>query len=208
MKVLLLSPFPELLAPALDMTGDTLITDQSIDVDFVVSFGHQQIIKEPMLSCHKDRIINLHLSFLPFGRGADPNFWAWFDDFPKGVTIHRVDEGINTGNILVQQHVTKWHGDDTLNTSYYYLIATAKQLFEENWKNIRRDGLPTRKAGDHGNCHNSEDKDEWFLQLPLGWDTPVKTVKRIGREHRASFHEKENRSPRVRKYRQQTLPEL
>lgn len=216
MKVLVLSPYPELLAPALDAAGDTYETYldgplETIDpttFDWIVCFGHRKIIGQEAIGHFTDRIINIHLSFLPWCRGADPNFWSWFEDYPKGVSIHRIDAGIDTGNIIVQQHVTKWRGNDTLKSSYFYLIATAKQLFEDSWKNIRRDGLPTRAQGDHGSYHSSKDKNPWFSQLPLGWDTPVKEIKRLGREHRAAQHGKENRSPRPRKHRQPTLPEL
>ena len=214
MRVLILSPYPEMLHHALDMAGDTYGVDgESIDIDeaeFIISFGHRQIIKEPILSSFRDRIINIHPSFLPWNRGADPNFWSWFDDTPKGVTIHRIDAGIDTGNIIVQQHLNKWTEGETLKSSYYYLLGKAKGLFEDNWKNIRRDALPTRKPEpDVGSTHKKADKDVWFNQLSGGWDTPVREVRKLGKSYRSSQDsQKEDRGPRVRKHRQQTLPEL
>lgn len=216
LKVLVLSPYPEMLLPALEEAGDTFwCNDAYADdrlvagrADFIVSFGYRKILKEPILSNYKDKIINIHISFLPWNRGSDPNFWSWFDDTPKGVTIHRIDAGIDTGNILVQQEVTKWRKAETLSSSWHYLISHAKKLFEDNWRNIRRDGLPTRKPDDGGSYHRKADKSPWFDSLPDGWDTPVTDIKRLGREHRASQHEKEDRHPRVRKYRQQAFKEL
>jgi len=214
MKVLLLSPYPEMLYHALDIAGDTydytLETKILDGFDFVVAFGFRHIIKEPMLSAYKDRIINIHLSFLPWNRGADPNFWSWFDDTPKGVTIHRIDAGIDTGNIIVQQHLNRWTEGETLKSSYYYLLGRAKGLFEDNWKNIRRDALPTRKPEpDVGSTHKKADKDVWFNQLSSGWDSPVREVRKLGRTYRASQDgQKKDRHPRAGKYRQQTLPEL
>lgn len=213
MKVLLLSPYPEMLLPALEDAGDTFWCNDNyaddrlreMKADFIVSFGYRKILKEPVLSNYKNRIINLHLSFLPWNRGADPNFWSWFDDTPKGVTIHRIDAGIDTGNIIVQQEVTKWRRDETLSSSWHYLMAHAKKLFEDNWRNIRRDGLPTRKPDHAGSYHRSADKSEWFEQLPLGWDTPVRDIRRLGKRQRPKT---KDRHPRHGKHRQQTLPEL
>ncbi len=220
LKVLLLSPYPEMLHHALDMTGDSYVhyddngwvdSFDHADYDFVVSFGHRALIKDPfILESYKDKMINIHLSFLPWNRGADPNFWSWFDDTPKGVTIHRIDAGIDTGNIIVQQHLNKWTEGETLKSSYYYLLGKAKGLFEDNWKNIRRDALPTRKPEpDVGSTHKKADKDVWFNQLSGGWDTPVREVRKLGKSYRSSQDsQKEDRGPRVRKHRQQTLPEL
>lgn len=212
MKVLLLSPYPEMLHPALDAAGDDAYDFKCIewlgDWDWVICFGYNNIIKEPFLAAYKNRIINIHISFLPWNRGADPNFWSWFDNTPKGVTVHRIDAGIDTGNILVQQEVTRWRKGETLSSSWHALMVHAKKLFEDNWINIRRDGLPTRKANGNGSYHRSADKTQWFRRFPLGWDTPVKDIIKLGKAHRATEVEKKDRHPRPRKYRQQTFKEL
>ena len=38
----------------------------------------------------------MHISYLPFNRGAHPNYWSFKDNSPKGVTIHFIDNGIDT----------------------------------------------------------------------------------------------------------------
>jgi len=202
-----------MLHHALEMAGDTYFIDCEIcmDPDFIISFGHRHIIPPITIDKYKDKLINIHISLLPWNRGADPNFWSWFDDTPKGVTIHRIDAGIDTGNILVQEEVTKWHKGETLHSSWHHLMGRAKALFEDSWKNIRRDGLASRKAEGNGSYHRSADKSQWFEQLPLGWQTPVKDIKRLGREYRKSIEvpeANENRGSRPRKYRQQTFKEL
>ena len=213
MKVLLLSPYPEMLTHALEEAGDTVMDMYeytAYGADFIVSFGNRSIVKDPMLSQNKDRIINIHIGFLPWNRGADPNFWSWFDDTPKGVTIHQIDEGIDTGGILVQEEIKKWRRDETLHSSWHLLMARAKALFESEWKNIRRGSLPTRKPDKGtGSYHRSADKERWLPGPAVDWtELPVKEVARMGREFRASQHEKEDRRPRPRKYRQQAFKEF
>jgi methionyl-tRNA formyltransferase len=212
MKVLVLSPYPDLITPALEAARDAYIINYEEwdpNIDWVICFGHRKIIGEPALSHFADRIINIHIAFLPWNRGADPNFWSWFDDTPKGITIHRIDEGIDTGNVIVQHLIRSWPQNSTLRSSHERLLTMGARLFAENWANIRRDGLPTRKQDmAYGSTHKKADKDRWFNELPLGWDTPVKYIRKLGKTYRDLLHDKKNRSPRPRKYRQATLPEL
>ena len=46
-------------------------------------------------------------------QGFSPNFWSLFEDTPTGVTIHLVDEGIDTGDIIYQRKVIFEHADNT-----------------------------------------------------------------------------------------------
>ena len=50
------------------------------------------------------RAINLHISYLPWNRGADPNLWSAVG-MPKGVTIHYINDGFDTGDILFQKAI-------------------------------------------------------------------------------------------------------
>jgi methionyl-tRNA formyltransferase len=221
MKVLLLSPYPEFLTPALEATGDTYrsLTVRLEDevaagfklsqCDFIVSFGYRHIISGKILNAMDTRIINIHISFLPWNRGSDPNFWSWFDDTPKGVTIHRIDQGLDTGNIIVQQLIRSWPQNTTLKSSHERLMMIGAKLFADNWRNLRRDGLGTRAQDPrYGSAHKKADKDRIFNELPLGWDTPVKYIRKLGSTYRELQHAKENRNHRPRKHRQPTLPEL
>ena len=68
--------------------------------DFYVSFGYKKIIPKNILKYAKRPIINLHMSFLPFNRGAHPNFWSFVNKTPSGVTIHEINNGVDTGPII------------------------------------------------------------------------------------------------------------
>ena len=71
--------------------------------DLVLSYGYRHILKPDLLAALKHPIINLHISLLPFNRGASPNFWSFYDNSPSGVSIHLIDQGTDTGPILWQQ---------------------------------------------------------------------------------------------------------
>ena len=62
------------------------------------------IIREKLLSIPKIGIINRHASLLPRFRGRVGSFWSHADKNPKyGVTIHFVDQKIDSGPIIVQE---------------------------------------------------------------------------------------------------------
>ena len=66
--------------------------------EFIISYGYRHIISINIIRFMGNKIINLHVSFLPYNRGADPNFWSFIEKSPKGVSIHLIDKGIDTGN--------------------------------------------------------------------------------------------------------------
>ena len=65
-----------------------------------------QIIKEPLLSLPQNGFINFHPSFLPYNRGKLYNFWALVEQCPFGVSLHKVDSGVDTGEIVSQRQIS------------------------------------------------------------------------------------------------------
>jgi methionyl-tRNA formyltransferase len=74
------------------------------DTAIVVAFG--QILKKNLLTIPGWGVINIHASLLPKYRGAAPIPWAILNDESKtGLTVMRMDEGLDTGPILFQKEV-------------------------------------------------------------------------------------------------------
>lgn len=81
-------------------------------VDLVVLAGYMRMIKAPLLGAFPRRIVNIHPSLLP----AFPGLAAWKQAVEAGAavsgcTIHWVDEGMDTGEIIEQQVVPVHEGD-------------------------------------------------------------------------------------------------
>ena len=106
-------------------------------IDFVVSYNYKYIIREDVIAVLPDRIINLHISLLPWNRGADPNIWSFIESTPKGVTIHNVDVGVDTGDVLVQKEIYLNGKEETLRSSYDKLHLEIFNLFKDNWESIK-----------------------------------------------------------------------
>jgi methionyl-tRNA formyltransferase len=90
-----------------------------------VLFGH--ILPQSLLEGCSCEIINLHPSLLPTGRGADPIPWAIIEKQKQGVTIHKLDFGLDTGAIYSQRELFV---EDNLDAGKIYELAT-DLLFSE-----------------------------------------------------------------------------
>ena len=104
-------------------------------IDFIISDRYEHLIKEDVINLLQNKIINLHPSLLPWSRGYYPNFWSIFDDTPKGVSIHKIDKGIDTGDILVQKEIF-FEDEDTLKTTYHKVRVAIVNLLFDNWIKI------------------------------------------------------------------------
>jgi methionyl-tRNA formyltransferase len=75
--------------------------------DAVVIIAYGQIIPQRLLAIAKYGWINLHASMLPKYRGAAPIHWAIVNgETTTGLTTMRIDAGLDTGGILLQQQIT------------------------------------------------------------------------------------------------------
>ena len=74
--------------------------------DVLVSIAGNQIFKKNLLAIPAKGTINLHTALLPKYRGLMPTFWVLKNNEPEtGVSVFFVDEGIDSGPIIVQERV-------------------------------------------------------------------------------------------------------
>lgn len=77
---------------------------RSFGCDLFVSMSFNQIFKKQILSVSRLGIINCHAGKLPYYRGRNILNWALINDEKEfGITVHFVDEGIDTGDIILQK---------------------------------------------------------------------------------------------------------
>lgn len=151
---------------------------------FVISFNYRHLIPGEVLQAMPDRVINLHTSLLPYNRGAGPNFFSFLDDTPKGVTIHLVDEGLDTGDILCQKEIVFDEEKETFASSYDKLMMEIKELFKENWEKIKRGGVEPRKQEGEGSYHRMRELTAIREQMPFAWFESVAGFKKRYREYK------------------------
>ena len=77
--------------------------------DLLVSILGNQIYREPIINLASNGCINLHTALLPKYRGLMPSFWVLRNgEYYTGVSVFFVDEGIDSGPIIVQKKVEDW----------------------------------------------------------------------------------------------------
>ena len=136
------------------------------NLDYLISVQYDRILDENWLSIPKSDTLNLHFSFLPRLRGCYPTKWAIIEEQSTGVTLHSVDKGIDTGDILDQQEVPIAF-DDTDASLYAKLSIAAVDLFKRNISNIANKTFPERRKQINANSsyHPKKMPFEGFLDL-------------------------------------------
>ena len=132
--------------------------------DLVISFGYRYIIPKSQILSHPP-IINLHISYLPFNKGSHPNFWSHYEGTPSGITIHLIDEGIDTGPYLFQKMIEFDTSKTTFRESYNILINEIENLFMKNFDEIINLKFKTFFSNERGTYHSFSD-----LPKKINWD--------------------------------------
>jgi methionyl-tRNA formyltransferase len=153
-------------------TDSSIWEDDSIikllsESDFGVSALYGHIIPSDVLRKTNLRIMNLHPSLLPHGRGADPIPWAVINGLPQGVTLHEIDLTLDTGPIIVSEGIDS---DISMDSGQIYESAVTKMLelykkFLTNWVEGTISSQPQVGSGDY---HNSNELNQIRESLESG----------------------------------------
>lgn len=84
----------------------TLELLKKIQAELIVVVGTRKLDKE-IFNTASIGAINLHSGILPFYRGSDSEFWALYNNHSDmvGVTIHFIEEGLDAGDIIVEERL-------------------------------------------------------------------------------------------------------
>lgn len=148
----------------------------------VISYNYIHIVPENVITFMKGNIINLHISYLPWNRGKYPNLWSFLEDTPKGVTIHRMEKGLDTGAILYQKEMFFDESKETLASSHRKLNEEIVKLFKEHWTEIREGTYPIIPQQGKGSYHALKDMRKLLSERKvdrLDWNMTVREFKKL-----------------------------
>ncbi|WP_219729863.1 formyltransferase family protein [Sodalinema gerasimenkoae] len=95
-----------------------------------------KIIKDGLIRLPKAGFINTHPSLLPYCRGRHYNFWSIVEQVPFGVTLHFVNAGIDTGDVVAQEPI--FYGwEDNGESLYNKAVNKMISLFQKAYPHIR-----------------------------------------------------------------------
>jgi phosphoribosylglycinamide formyltransferase-1 len=115
---------------------------QASGAELIVLAGYMRLVKAPLLEAFPRRIINIHPSLLP----SFPGLEAWRQALTAGVkitgcTVHFVDSGMDTGEIIAQSEVSILPGD-TPETLHARIQEAEHELYPEVLARFARRDLP------------------------------------------------------------------
>lgn len=103
---------------------------KNLNPDLIVVCGYKYIIRNEIFNIPRFKSINIHPSYLPNYRGQHVVNWAVANgENETGVTIHFVDKGIDTGDIIVQKKVPILF-EDSANTLHDRIYHEACELLK------------------------------------------------------------------------------
>lgn len=111
--------------------AETAAQLKAAGVDLVCLAGFLRLVRAPLLEAFPGRILNIHPALLP----AFPGLEAWKQALDAGVsetgcTVHFVDEGMDTGPVILQERVPVLEGD-TAETLHARIQVVEHQLYPE-----------------------------------------------------------------------------
>jgi len=113
------------------------------------------IIKSPLLEFPKNGFLNTHPSLLPNNKGKNPNFWSIVEGRPFGVTLHKIDSGIDTGPIIEQKEI-QYDWTDTGGSLYKKALSEMIELFKATYPKIRLQISNVKHQSGDGSFHYPE----------------------------------------------------
>ncbi|HEF1355612.1 TPA: hypothetical protein R8R39_001559, partial [Campylobacter jejuni] len=125
-----------LLKFALDSNIKIVTLDEIYNIEQIIFFSLEfdQIIK--IENFKSDRLFNIHFSALPKYKGVFTSITPILNnELESGVTLHRIDNGIDTGNII-DQHCFPIDINDTARDLYFNYLKYGESIFKKNIQTI------------------------------------------------------------------------
>ena len=128
-----------------DLNGPFMPVVEKLAPDIIVSGYYSQIFGRRLLSIPPKGCVNTHPTGLPRFRGLSPYFTHMlFGDRYNEITLHWLDPGVDTGDIIGTGRV-EIRPEDTGYTCGHRLTEAGRDLFRENWPLIKAGTAPRRK---------------------------------------------------------------
>lgn len=148
---------------------------RALGPDLFIAAGYMLILKEAVLSVPCIIAANFHASLLPHYRGKHPVFWALRNgERSAGLTVHAMDPGIDTGDILYQVKV-RTRRDDTVAALYDRIMDRSVPLVARLIEDAARGTIPRRAQPAEGGSYYSSTHEADFR---LDWSLPAATLRR------------------------------
>ena len=128
---------PDLVVEVPHINHDDVVTlADRLNPDVIAVFG-TSLIRGPLLERGRLGIVNLHGGLSPRYRGADCTFWALFNREPEqiGCTLHFINAGIDTGDLIAHVCPEVMEGDDEL-TLFWRAVRDSAEIYADFFERL------------------------------------------------------------------------
>jgi len=134
----------------------TLEGIRNLKPDLILSILFIYILKPELLTIPQKGAINLHNGYLPYNAGVYANVWSIVDETPSGATLHYMDEGVDTGDIIAQREILVKF-EDTGESLYHKTEQVCVDLFKDTWPQIKHNSIKRIPQKRSGTYHSPND---------------------------------------------------
>ena len=124
--------------------------------------------------------VNFHPALLPINRGWFPHVHSIIDGSPLGVTLHKLGEKADTGDIWVQKEI-KIHETEGAKEIYDRLQIEIIELFKDNWQKITSNRINCLKQDESASNYHKKNEinvlDEFDLNENMSFDSFIKRLR-------------------------------
>jgi methionyl-tRNA formyltransferase len=143
--------------------------------DLFLAVGYTNILRAPILQAPICLAANFHASLLPAYRGKHPVFWCLRNgERWSGLTVHVMDTGIDTGDILYQEKV-RTHKADSVGSLYERIIERSLPLVARLVEGAGQGSIQRKQQSQDGASYFSSVSEEDFR---IDWGLPAETLRR------------------------------
>lgn len=155
---------------------------RELGIDWLFIIGWSQVAGKELLAAPRKGVLGMHPTLLPQGRGRASIPWAIIKDLDEtGVTLFQLDEGIDTGPIIAQEHLPM-SPQETATGLYQRVAAAHRALIARCWDDLAKDRL-------HPVPQDHDAATQWPARTPDdGQITTDMTVQDVERLVRATTH--------------------
>tara|TARA_B100001964_G_scaffold230433_1_gene283916 strand:- start:86 stop:868 length:783 start_codon:yes stop_codon:yes gene_type:complete len=114
-----------------------------IDYDWLLNIWGHSVFPINFLNKFNNNL-NIHPSYLPYGKGKDSSLWTVVNNYPAGTTLHKMTNKLDGGPIFCQKRFD-FSFPTTGNDIYKRSLRDSVSLFTKNWTRIRNLKMQPKK---------------------------------------------------------------
>lgn len=167
----------------MQITASLVDQIKDINPDIILSLYYRKILPKPITDLPRLGCINIHPSLLPEYRGPVPTAWAiekGEKDF--GISIHKMDDGIDTGDILVQKKY-KIFDNETGFELYTRAMQLGAKLFNDNLPKILEGKIKAKPQKGVGSYYGKKNG-----RYTIDWKKSAEEIKNMIRVHAPPYN--------------------